>query len=402
MFDAPVPRSGRERGAHYRVAAVRCQDYSLPAVRSSIAESLALLDGLESCVDRGDRVLIKPNLLAAAPPERAVTTHPSVVQAVIEEVHACGAEAVIGDSPGGHTTPASYRALLAATGMQDVIDRTGAGVVYFDETMEMISSKNGRIFKKFAVTAALRDVDAVIALPKFKTHQLTGFTGAVKLLYGYVPGATKAEYHLHAGRDPRMFAELLLDIWETLPPALTLMDAVVGMEGPGPRHGQPRHVGVVLAGQSGPALDMVAATIAGMDPLAVPTVQLAAERGMGPASMEEIEISGVPAEEMTIHDFKPADSTYIPKIPPVFFSAAQRLFTARPVIAASRCTGCGTCVASCPPGAMATGGAGIPRIDSSRCIRCYCCQELCPAGAVEIGVPLLRRILAKHSQHPLR
>lgn len=400
MFDARVSGAGGGRSMRYRVAAVRCQNYALPAVRTSIAEAIARAGGLESFVSPGDRILVKPNLLAAAPPERAVTTHPAVVQAVVEEVQACGAHALIGDSPGGHTTPASYRALLAATGMQEVIDRTGAGVLYFDGATEMIPSKNGRVFKKLAVTAALKEVDAVIALPKFKTHQLTGATGAVKLLYGYVPGVTKAEYHLHAGRDIRTFSELLLDIWETLPPALTVMDAIVGMEGAGPRNGRPRQIGVVLAGESGPAIDMVAATIAGMDPRAIPTVQAAAGRGLGPAGMDEVDLAGVTVEEVVVSDFKPANPAYMQKIPPMFFSAAQRLFAARPVIDARRCTGCGTCAASCPPGAMTMGGDRIPRIDSSRCIRCYCCQELCPAGAVEIGVPLLRRILAKHSQHP--
>jgi uncharacterized protein (DUF362 family)/Pyruvate/2-oxoacid:ferredoxin oxidoreductase delta subunit len=384
----------------YRVSCVGCRDYSLPVVRDAVAESIARCGGMASFLSPGDRVLIKPNLLAAAPPGHAVTTHPSVVQAVVEEVHACGAEAVIGDSPGGHTTPATYRALLNATGMQDVIERTGAGVAYFDETAEMISSKNGRIFKKFTITAALKDADAVIAIPKFKTHQFTGFTGAVKLLYGYVPGVTKAEYHLHAGRDVGMFAELLLDIWETLPPALTIMDAVVAMEGAGPRHGHPRQMGVVLAGQSGPAIDMVAATIAGMDPLAMPTVRRAAERGLGPAGMDEIELLGVPADDMVVSDFQPAHPAWISKIPPLFFSAAQRMFTARPVIDEARCTGCGTCVASCPPGAMAMGRGRIPRIDTQYCIRCYCCQELCPAGAVEVGVPLIRRILRAHAQRP--
>ena len=385
----------------YRVSVVRCPEYSLPVVRASIAESIERCGGMESYLGPGDRVLIKPNLLAAAPPWQAVTTHPSVVQAVIEEVQACGARAVLGDSPGGHTTPASYRAILAATGMRDVIENTGAGVVDFDEASEMFPSKNGKIFKRLAITAALKEVDAVIALPKFKTHQLTGFSGAVKLSYGYVPGATKAEYHLHAGRDVGLFAELLLDIWETFPPTLTIMDAVVAMEGEGPRHGQPRHIGVVLAGESGPAIDMVAAVIAGMDPLAMPTVRLAAERGLGPAGMGEIELSGVPPGDVMVHDFRPAHGAYALHIPGYAYAVAQRLFAARPVIAASRCTGCGTCVASCPPGAMAMGRGRIPAIDASRCIRCYCCQELCPAGAVEIGVPLLRRILHAHSQrHP--
>lgn len=377
----------------YDVAIARCDSYDPAIVRQAIEESLVPFGGIASVAREGSRILLKINLLAAKRPEDAVTTHPEIVRAVIRMVQECGAEAIVGDSPGGRNTPASYRALLKKTGILDVIEETGATMAYFDEPrMERVSDR-ARTFKKFTVTSMLDSVDAVICLPKLKTHQFTLYTGAVKLLYGYIPGIIKAEYHLHAGRDVTTFAELLLDLHDTFPPDLTIMDAVVGMEGTGPQSGMPRQIGLVLAGRSCPAIDFVATSIVGIDPFSVPTITCALERGSGPGSITEIPLQGPPLEDVRVSGFRHPAVRDIGRIPPAFFAIADRLLANRPVIDPGRCVRCGVCAEDCPPGAIAFSKGSIPDIDYSLCIRCFCCQELCPSGAVYVKTPILRRII---------
>jgi len=195
-------------------------------------------------------VLIKLNLLAAKPPEAAVTTHPSFVKAVVRMVQELGAVPIVGDSPGGRSTVTSYRSLLEVTGIRQVIDETGCEAARFDDETVEVFTDSAKSFKKLKLAKAVMDADAIISLPRLKTHTLTYFTGAVKMLYGYMPGITKTEYHLHTARDVNLFADLLLDIHEARKPDLTIMDAVVGMEGAGPQHGSPRKIGLVLTSKS--------------------------------------------------------------------------------------------------------------------------------------------------------
>ncbi|WP_424357249.1 DUF362 domain-containing protein [Methanocella sp. MCL-LM] len=379
----------------YEVSVKKCEDYEDEKVRAAIEESLKPLGGLESVVKKGDRVLLKLNLLSSKKPEDATTTHPAMVKAVVRMVQEIGGIPVLGDSPGGRNTPGSIKALMKNTGMQAVADETGCGIVSFeDETVEATSDA-ARTYKKFTIAKAVRDADVIIALPKLKTHQLTYYTGAVKLLYGYIPGIMKTEYHLHTGRDVMLFAELLLDLHEMRRPDLVIMDAVVGMEGRGPSAGNPRQIGLVLASKSCTALDFLATYIVGMDPLAVPTVKRAADRNLGPGSLDEIVVRGEDPATVRVKDFKLAATMDMSRVPAPLLNLASRLVATKPVIDAQRCRKCGVCARDCPPKAMFFSGGRMPKIDYRKCIRCYCCQELCPERAVSVKVPVARKVLGR-------
>ena len=226
-----------------------------------------------------------------------------------------------------------------------------------------------------------------------KTHMLTYFTGAVKLLYGYVPGVTKTEFHLHTGRDVNLFAEMLLDIHDTRPPELYIMDGVIGMEGRGPSGGDPRKIGLIMASKSGTAMDFVATSVLGMDPLSVPTVKRAFERGSGPGKLDEITVFGESPASVTLKDFKKADTMDMSRMPPAIMSVITRIAGSRPQIDRNKCKKCGVCAEDCPPKAMTFVRGSPPKIDYNKCIRCYCCQELCPQNAVNVRTPLLRRLI---------
>lgn len=374
----------------YEVSVIRCADYQETQVREAVLAALEPLGGLAHVVQPGNRVLLKLNLLSAHAPERAVTTHPMLVKVLVQMIQALGATAIIGDSPGGVNTASSYQALLRKTGMQQVIDETGCEVINFDDAITELTPDAARVYKQFTVSRAPIEADVTIALPKLKTHQFAYYTGAVKLLYGYVPGLTKVEYHLHAGKDINTFSELLLDIYESLTPDLCIMDAIVAMEGNGPAHGTPRQLGVLLASHSGTALDYVASSMIGVHPMQVPTVRVAAQRNIGPQTLSEISIHGESLDAVHVPDFHLPETLRVSTIPPWITGISSWLFAPRPVITGNRCVKCGKCAESCPPKAIAFAKGNVPQIDYTPCLRCYCCQELCPVGAIRVGRPRVR------------
>ena len=377
----------------YTVSLTPCQSYDLEEVRTALQTVLEPLGGLAAFVRPGDRVLIKLNLLSSNDPSAAVTTDPALVRVVVEEVQRLRGTPLVGDSPGGRNTLASYQSLLNRTGIARVIEETGCESVFFDDQTVERSSDQTKTYRRFTVAAVVDQVDVVITLPKLKTHQLTMMTGAVKVLYGFIPGVAKAAYHLSTGNNIGQFAELLLDLHQVVPPTLVIMDAVVGMEGTGPSHGTPRAIGLLFAGTSSPAIDFVAGSVIGFDPLCLPTVREAAERGIGPSSFDQITIAGPDPAQFIITDFKKPSSMGLERIPPFVLSCARRVLGTRPVVDRARCTRCGTCRDNCPPEAITMTGGAYPVIDLNGCISCFCCQELCPAGAIEVKKPLLRRLI---------
>ncbi|HEY3314673.1 MAG TPA: DUF362 domain-containing protein [Bacillota bacterium] len=392
---------------HPPVSIVRCGTYDQAAVDAAVAESIRLVGGMGRYVQPGQRVLIKVNLLSRKKPEEAVTTHPAVVEAVVKLVQAAGGRPVIGDSPAGPYTGHRMTQMYRVTGMEEVARRTGAALN--DDFGEATRSfAGGALFKSFSLTRSVLDADVVIAMPKLKTHGLTAYTGAVKILFGCIPGMGKVEYHV---RLPRLedFAGMLVDLALCVRPALTVMDAVVGMDGPGPSAGRIRPVGLIIASPDPFALDVAAVSAVGHDPGRIPTIAAAGRRGL-PARIEDVNILGAPLDEVRLHDFVLPGTGGIQsvqnRLPGPLNRAIRTAISPRPVFHHDLCTGCADCFTSCPPKAIemrkvaADGrgdqkGAARPHVDLGRCIRCFCCQELCPQKAVEVHRPWLSRGLLR-------
>lgn len=372
------------------VSVARCETYDTTQVADGVREALELLGGIGVFVSPGQRVLLKVNLLSRAVPERAVTTHPEFLRAVIREVKTAGGIVTVGDSPGGVNSVNSIRRLWDETGIGRICTEEEVDLVLFDEDCVRATAENGKLYTTFTIGRVVAETDVLISLPKFKTHGFMMFTGAVKNLFGCIPGLEKAQYHLKVpARDD--FGEMLVDLMLACKPKLALMDAIVGMEGEGPAGGTPRQIGAVIASSDSVALDMVASTMAGLGAEEVYTNTAAARRGLGPKTIDEVDVVGADWRELSPGNFDLPARDLSAKMPAWLGKRLTRWTTARPVLQrAHECTRCGTCEKNCPVGAIKVMSAG-PVFDHDLCIRCYCCQELCPPQAIGLSTPPFAR-----------
>ncbi len=370
-----------------KVAIVACVDYDKDRVQAAVDRSLALIGGMEQFIRPGMRVLIKCNLLMKKLPEEAATTHPEVAAALAKAVRKAGGQPIIGDSPGGLYTERALRGVYRACGIEEISRRDGIPLNYDTEIIE-VKHPEGKIINNMMVIKLLEEVDAVITVAKLKTHGMALFTGAVKNLFGVIPGMTKAEYHFRM-KKPDDFSDMLVDVCTYVKPVLSFMDGIVGMEGDGPSAGDPRNVGVLLAGSSPYALDVAAVSLVGIPPERVKTIVSADKRGLQSSRLEDIHLVGDPIKDLIIRDFKVPQLRsigfvgYILRGDNRFSALMDRYLGPRPVFSHQMCIGCQDCKKYCPPKAIRMIDKK-PVVDLNACIKCYCCQELCPEKAVSI------------------
>lgn len=377
------------------VSIVKCSGYEPAQVDAAVQKAIDLLGGIQQYVKPGNRVLLKVNLLVGSAPEKAITTHPAVVRAMIRQVRSAGGVPQVGDCSGFEGPPNAGRFYSGCrmSGFKQVCEEEQVDLVHLSAESAEVENPHGLAFKHFTLAKGVVDADVVITLPKLKTHGLTLFTGGVKINFGCLPGLHKAQMHLRA-QGTEYFSQMLVDLLLAVRPALTVMDAVVGMDGDGPRNGHPKQVGAILASADPVALDAVACQMVGIEPLLVPTTRLAHEQGVGTGDLTQIEVLGERLETMRVADFR------VPSGPEALFRATgllrflQGRLVARPVLKAKQCKGCWVCVEHCPAGALSKNGRQ-PVFDYGKCIRCYCCQELCPNDAVELQKPLVARMLVR-------
>lgn len=373
-----------------------CPDYTAD-VEQRLREGLREWGGMSAFVKPGQKVLLKVNLLMKKRPEEAVTTHPSVVEAVIHLVQEAGGIPIIGDSPGGPYTLSALQAIYTRSGLREVAERTGA-ILNEDVGQSVIQCPEGKLVKSLTVIDCVLNADVIIPLSKLKTHGMMTFTGAVKILFGVIPGLLKAEYHLKMFKTAD-FADLLVDIASWVKPALSIMDGVVGMEGDGPSAGKPRDIGVLILSTDPFALDVAAADLIGLNAERVPTVMAARARGLT-SHLNEIQLKGDSRSLWRIQNFlipKAVSANFLDRVslPQSVKRFVLNRVRPRPVFRHETCVGCSDCVNNCPPKALTMNERQRPIVDLEACIRCFCCQELCPHQAVKLFKPWLGRKLLK-------
>lgn len=368
-----------------KVSLQQLADYDPARVKQTLKLLLEPLGGMNAFVQPGQSVLIKPNMLAGKHPDKAVTTHPEIVRQVIFLVQAAGGKVKVGDSPG----LGSPESVARKCGILAVVEESGAEFAPFVESVPI--HLPSATFHQLEVARDALDADVIINLPKLKTHQMMGYTGAVKNMFGLVVGMRKVRLHLQAGTDKAFFALMLLELAERFAPALSIMDGVVGMEGNGPGNGDPVALGALLASPNALALDTVATSLVNLPQQSVWTQKMAVQLARPAAQLAQLSLHGTPMEKLQTDKFKPARTTDVSfGLPVPLKNVLRNAVTAQPGIT-DACRLCGECATHCPPQAMRSGKQKV-EIDYKRCIRCFCCQELCPHGAIITRQGMLLRL----------
>ena len=369
------------------VSLVTCQDYQEKAVHEKLKEAVDLLGGIQHYVSPGEKVLLKPNLCTGRPPEKCANTHPLVVKSIARLVQEAGATPLIGDSP----QLGLARNAADKSGIGDVARELGVDIVEF-EPMSVLNPE-GKIFKTFTIGKIIKEVDTVINLPKLKTHALLLLTLGVKNIYGCIPGTRKAQWHVKtykAGKE--YFAQMILDLTVLVKPALTIVDGVMAMEGMGPGFGDPRHLGLFIAGTDCVAVDRVIAEIVNVPPERDPLLRVAINKGYGVGQLQDIAVVGETIQDVSVTDFKlPQKEDMFDRIPTGLKRILKRHLTDQPVINQEKCEACEMCLKACPVDNVDLED-GTLKIDEQGCIQCLCCIEICPHAAIDLVPGRLLRI----------
>ena len=373
-----------------KVILVKCSSYDREEVYEALSRGFELFGDISNYFSKNDSVLLKPNLLAPDPPEKGSTTHPSVFYAVARILKESGyGKIVYGDSP------LFGAGLLSArkNGIQRMADELGIEYRDFGKGEEL-HLKNGIQNQRFVISGEVLKAGSLVNLPKLKTHGLTRITGAMKNIFGVIPGLLKPEMHVKL-KDPVLFARMIVDLNTAVKSDLVVMDAIESMEGNGPRNGNIVKTGLLIISNDTVAADAVGARIMGCDPYSIPMLKEAEKAGIGNVSEESIELLGDPIESFKVKKFQLSPETRGSWEFSPIVSFVRNSIIPRPVIDPLKCSKCGICVAACPvkPKALTQEKGKVPVHDYNLCIRCYCCQESCPEGAIDIRIPLAGRLL---------
>lgn len=368
------------------VSIIKCEEYNFEDIYQAVSEAVRAAGDFPDIKNK--TVLLKPNLLYPVPPEKAVTTHPAVVNAVIRLVkEKSPSRIIVGDSPG----VASMDNAGKKSGIKKIVEEHNVEWIDFSNPT-LLENNEGIIQKQFYPAKVVCESDVIITIPKLKTHEMMYYTGAMKNLFGTIPGLNKSRFHFNFS-EKNDFAAMIVDLNIALKSSYAIMDAVVAMEGPGPGSGYPKQLGLVLASSNLLALDATAADLIGYNPMNIPVLRIALERRFWLKSFTEINQTGLSPDSVRPLNFQKVkvlkDTGFIKAIlPEKIYKMIKDIYVPRPFFSRKKCVGCGKCIEICPADALELiEKKDIKSIDIKydQCIRCYCCHEVCPVNAIRIG-----------------
>jgi len=311
---------------------------------------------------KGDRVLVKPNLLSARDIDMGVTTHPKTLEVVLEFLLGLETLPFVGDSP----PDGNGYAVAKKTGLIEVCEKYNVDFVELDEPVKVKHSGE----YSFSISKKVLDADKIVNLAKLKTHSLTILTLAVKNTFGCVPGKEKASWHFKALNNNN-FAKLMVEICSAVNPTLSIVDGLVAHEGNGPSNGKPKRQGVIFLSENPFALDDAVASCLGLPRKKYPILIEAGKMKLIP----QYQTTGEWAGTMTL----PKTSLVFSGLS--FISNRFNTFKKKPSIDEDQCIKCRKCERNCPVQAIDIDSFNI---DYSKCIRCYVCHEVCPEDAIQL------------------
>jgi uncharacterized protein (DUF362 family) len=281
------------------VALIRCGDYSQPKLAAALTAQFELLGGLKNFVNRGDKVLLKPNFITPKSRRCAAQTDPAVILEVARLIKDFGAEPFVGDSPAWGNISSCVKALK----FEEQFKKLGIAVKQLNRPkICRIGPKNTKV----AISSLALDADVIINLPKFKSHQQIVATFAVKNMFGCVCGKQKAWWHFAKGSNHFDFCRLLIEIYKFLGPALTRVDGIIAMDGPGPISGRARPLGWLIGSTEPIACEIICSRLINLPAGQLPIVQAAKRIGFSCCDTEKINLVGDDFPVNTCSDFEHA------------------------------------------------------------------------------------------------
>jgi len=290
-----------------KVALTRCTNYSIPQLTEALAAQFELFGGLKKFIQPGDNVLLKPNFIAPKSRRHATQTDPAIIIETARLLKDFGAKPFLGDSP-------AWGSVFDCVKRLNLDEPLRKLSVPIKELNKPVKCQIGAKHTKVGISSVALNADIIINLPKFKAHQQLLATFAVKNMFGCVAGKRKAYLHFAKGKNPYDFCELLIDIYKFLNPALTIIDAITVMDGPGPIHGRARPLGWLIAGIEPIACETVCASLVSIKPEELPIVKTAKQMSFGCCQMDKIQIVGNAFPEKVCTDFRR------PRLIPIRFS----------------------------------------------------------------------------------
>jgi uncharacterized protein (DUF362 family) len=273
------------RMTQVKVSLTKCNDYEPVNVQTALLRHFDLHGGIGAFIARGDKVLIKPNMIAPKPAGCAVQTDPVVIVELAKILLDFGAKPFVADSPAWANTAACAEAL----GIIEPLKKLGVPVKQLRRPVKRKLEHSGT---KIGISSVALEADKIINLPKLKTHQQLVATIAIKNMFGCVSGKAKAIWHYRKGATFDDFCTMLIDIYKLLSPELTIIDAVVAMEGPGPISGSPKKVGWLIASADPMAAEVICCDLIGLVPERLPLIRTAEKIGFGCMNRQNIQIVG--------------------------------------------------------------------------------------------------------------
>lgn len=381
-----------------RVSVRACDDYENENVERAVDALFADING-EALFKKGEKILVKANLLNNFKVDSAVTTHPKVIEAVCKKLVSFGCEPIIGDSSAGFYNQAHMGAVYKTCGMTVAAENSGAKL-NDDFSTASIEYNEAKVGKRFEIIGVAEKVDGIVNVAKLKTHRFTMYTGCSKNMFGLIPGMQKVQRHAEY-KDVLKFTDFIIDVNEYIKDKvrLNIIDAVIGMEGDGPSAGDPKKLGVMLASKSSYAADVAAIKIINGETKNFPLFYELEKRDIKPNCVDDIELVGDNIKDFVCKSFKLVrdDRLWCKEGNRSVFSVLypiKKFITPYPTAKKSECKGCGRCAEHCP-GKAITMKNGKATFDLNKCIRCYCCQELCPYHVIKVKKKLTTKIMEK-------
>ena len=361
----------------HKVILVKQENYNQAEIDLAVKRAVDYLGGMAKFVKPDNKVLLKVNLVAGHDVKKRVNTDPAVVKAAAKLVMECGGVPVIADSPG----IGNFNNIAEACGIAQAARELNIECAELKEPVKLNLINNYNYsFRNLEAAKLAANADVIINLAKLKTHGQMKLSLGVKNIFGCVVGRAKASWHYNVGLNRDKFAALLIDLYKTIAPNLTIIDGVIGMEGDGPTSGTPYDYNLIGAAEDALCLDFLLCRFMGVELEDFALWRAAKAKNLSECDLNNCELSGDFDKDFKFKAVKiPADRSLrlLPNLPFV-----SRAMTSRPVHVPELCIGCGRCEAVCAAGALKHDNKKL-KFNYKKCIRCYCCHEMCPVHAIK-------------------